>query len=81
MCSPSAAACYTAVSKNITGCSVSCTGLYADVQFTEDKLMSPGSTMEAVQVMWNELWSKIQVLASVGEKVYKLSIHDIIKKL
>jgi hypothetical protein len=38
-CSPDQSACYTAVSRNITGCMVSCTGLYADVQFTEDRLL------------------------------------------
>ena len=39
-CSPMAFSCYTAVSRNITGCMVSCTGLYADVQFTEDQLLA-----------------------------------------
>ena len=39
-CSPRDSPCYTAVSSNITGCKVSCTGLYADVQFTEDKILS-----------------------------------------
>ena len=47
-CAPSAAGCYTAVSRNWTDCSVSCTGLYADVQFTEDRVLHPGNTMEAV---------------------------------
>ena len=39
-CSPRDSPCYTAVSSNITGCRVSCTGLYADVQFTEDKILA-----------------------------------------
>ena len=39
-CSPRDYNCYTAVSKNITGCRVSCTGLYADVHFVEDRLLS-----------------------------------------
>ena len=48
-CPPSASGCYTAVLRNITGCTVSCTGLYADVQFTEDRILSPDTTMEALQ--------------------------------
>ena len=43
-CSPDKSACYTAVSSNITGCMVSCTGLYADVQFTEDRLLGKDLT-------------------------------------
>ena len=39
-CSPPAFACYSAVSQNITGCQVSCTGLYADVRFTEDNVLA-----------------------------------------
>ena len=38
-CPPTASPCYTSVSTTDTyGCKVSCTGLYADVRFTQDKL-------------------------------------------
>ena len=39
-CAPNASACYTAVSKNTYSCLVSCTGLYADVQFTTDRILA-----------------------------------------
>ena len=39
-CSPRDSSCYKAISRNITDCKVSCTGLYADVHFTEDKLLA-----------------------------------------
>ena len=35
-CSPNASSCYAAVSKDIHGCKISCTGLYADVMYTDD---------------------------------------------
>ena len=38
-CAPNASACYAAVAFNYDGCRVSCTGLYADVQFTDDKIL------------------------------------------
>ena len=39
-CPPSSAPCYSAVSTTDTyGCKVSCTGLYADVEFTEDQVL------------------------------------------
>ena len=44
-CAPSAAACYTAVSRNFTDCGVSCIGLYADVQFTEDQILNMGTNL------------------------------------
>ena len=44
-CSPDKSACYTAVSRNITDCMVSCTGLYADVQFSEDRLLGKDLTL------------------------------------
>ena len=41
-CSPTASVCYTTVSQEtlIAGCDVSCTGLYADVTFTEDTVLN-----------------------------------------
>ena len=45
-CSPDQSACYTAVSKNITGCTLSCTGLYADVQFAEDRILRKDPTVK-----------------------------------
>ena len=38
-CSPTASTCYTAVLEETSDCDVSCTGLYADVVFTEDKIL------------------------------------------
>ena len=40
LCAPSAVDCYTAVSLEATDCGVSCTGLYADIEFTEDKILN-----------------------------------------
>ena len=57
----------------MTDCSVSCTGLYADVQFTEDRILTQ-TTSEAVQV----LRSETQVLAVLGEQIFffnKLDNH------
>ena len=48
-CSPDQSDCYTAVSRNITGCMVSCTGLYADVQFSEDMLLNKDLTAKGKQ--------------------------------
>ena len=46
-CSPKAFSCYSEISKTDTyGCGVSCTGLYADVHFTEDKLL--GKSLEQI---------------------------------
>ena len=39
-CSPNASTCYTDVSDETSGCNVSCTGLYADVVFTEDTVLN-----------------------------------------
>ena len=40
-CSPKDFACYTTISTDNTfGCRVSCTGLYADVEFTEDRILA-----------------------------------------
>ena len=39
-CAPNASTCYTAVSKNTYSCMVSSTGLCADVQFTEDRILA-----------------------------------------
>ena len=38
-CSPKSSSCYTTVSRDDQGCRVSCTGLYADVEFIEDKIL------------------------------------------
>ena len=39
-CSPNASACYKEVSTSDPyGCSISCTGLYADIEFTEDNIL------------------------------------------
>ena len=77
LCSPKKSACYTAVSRNITVCSASCTGLYADVQFTEDRIISPGTIGEAVQALRSELRGEIQVLAAAGDQI-KCLIFEII---
>ena len=39
-CSLEDSACYTAVSQQTSDCDISCTGLYADVVFNEDKVLS-----------------------------------------
>ena len=39
-CSPAEHGCYTAISRETFGCRISCTGLYADTEFTEDKTTS-----------------------------------------
>ena len=39
-CSPNASDCYTAVIREDHNCLVSCTGLFADVRFTEDRLLA-----------------------------------------
>ena len=39
-CSPEDSACYTSVSKETSDCDISCIGLYADVVFTEDKILN-----------------------------------------
>ena len=48
-CPPNKFDCYTTIARSITGCTVSCTGLYADVQFLEGKLFTkdnPGDLTE-----------------------------------
>ena len=50
-CSPNATSCYTAVSRDTHGCKVACTGLYADVQFTEDDLSKPGKDMDKFKIL------------------------------
>ena len=44
------------------GCRVSCTGLYADVGFTQDNLLSPVIPPDVVSLMKN-----VDILASAGE--------------
>ena len=39
-CSPADHACYSAIPVHTPACRISCTGLYADVHFEEDKLLS-----------------------------------------
>ena len=39
-CSPNASACYTESLKDTSDCDISCTGLYADVVVTEDKILN-----------------------------------------
>ena len=39
-CSPASSACAREVSSSLHGCSVSCTGLYADIEFAEDKILN-----------------------------------------
>ena len=51
-----ASACYTAVSKGRLGCRVSCTGLYADVEFTENdakKQAEDQATFDSLQDQYN----------------------------
>ena len=51
-----ASACYTAVSKSRLGCRVSCTGLYADVEFTENnakKQAEDQATFDSLQDKYN----------------------------
>ena len=44
--------CYTAVSTTDTyNCSVSCTGLYADVQFTEDHVLRDSVLKEVAEML------------------------------
>ena len=38
-CSINASACYTEISQETSDCLIPCTGLYADVVFTEDKIL------------------------------------------
>ena len=38
-CSPNASTCYQALAKDNHGCRVSCTGLYADLTYTNDAPM------------------------------------------
>ena len=39
-CLPNASTCYTAISQETFDCDISCTGLYADVVFSEDKILN-----------------------------------------
>ena len=51
-CLPSSFTCYTAVSTTDTyGCNVSCTGLYADVAFTEDQVLSDSVHQKLAEVL------------------------------
>ena len=51
-CLPSSSPCYTAVSTTDTyNCSVSCTGLYADVEFTEDQVLVDSVQKELTQLV------------------------------
>ena len=65
-CSPDKSACYTAVSSNITGCMVSCTGLYADIDFTEDRLLAKDHTEKGNGNMSYNFY--LRVLVSDGRK-------------
>ena len=70
VCSPAAFGCYTQVSSNFHGCLVSCTGLYADVQFTpDDKLNFAQKTSDTEDIRKN-----IEILASAGWFQFKVSI-------
>ena len=66
-CSPDQSACYTAVSRNITGCRVSCTGLYADVVFTEDKIFRQ-TTMGAVKELRSDIMEILEEFSSIIRK-------------
>ena len=56
LCPPSSSPCYSAVSTTDTyKCSVSCTGLYADVEFTED------------QVLFDNLQQKMEDMLAIGK--------------
>ena len=81
-CTPIAFDCYTTIAKNITGCDVSCTGLYADVQFTEDKVLSQTlrediqtvkASIEVLKGMHRadkqELAADIKMVAAAGKKL------------
>ena len=58
-CSPDQSDCYKAVSRNITGCMVSCTGLYADVMFTEDRLLHADPIAKGNKNIQNVLYCSI----------------------
>ena len=73
-CSPTASACYTAVGQHVLGleCGVSCTGLYADVAFTEDNLLKiKGIPFSAAATFGVEVTIK-HVAAKKGNERQKL---------
>ena len=68
-CAPTSSDCYTAASSAPQGCRTSCTGLYADVEFTEDKVLGPGFTMETIQTLRNLHQADVQILAQAGLQI------------
>ena len=84
-CTPMAFDCYTTLARNMTGCDVSCTGLYADVQFTEDKVLSQSlreDIQESIEAFKGkhradkqELAADIRIVAAAGNNLWQFFLE------
>ena len=59
-CSPNASICYTEVLQETSDCDVSCTGLYADVVFTEDTILNTRAPFSVINSQGRKTGLKIQ---------------------
>ena len=76
-CSPIASACYTTVAKDFLGldCGVSCTGLYTDVAFTEDKILNLKTDLVTTSTSrWKEKRLKVEQASNGKERQRLLSL-------
>ena len=70
-CSPNDSTCYRELSQDTSDCDVSCTGLYADVVFTEDKILNLKTELTTVVNSWEERRLQVE-LANKGKERQRL---------